>query len=509
MSLKLEESSINQFLSKNLPYSKLGLILSDRLITPLESKAQGLAEFHFKLFMKFKFLFFCLCLFFSFSTKAAEPEFYRLRASTKSWELAKKTFFLEGRVSSRLLQQLDSINQKTPSSYDFIYDPTDQSLKVFVQCSFDYYTIIDGQLIKEYKFANRGYTCGSYFYKRNNSYHILSGRGLWNNHADLMGFDSLDGSWEFIQAARQPLDYFPLGTYQTSKGIFNILGEYTNPRIPRLEKEANGFFLDLEKKSWHPIKIDIKEFDFAQIAHANESQLYETEDYAFSVTTSQLPSLGWYIWIIFEKETGKLFFYEGNKHTEMFNSPYYEFIGNKIHYLGFSNTNQLEGNEAMIDLDIIRSQSREIGQVVVLDAAEKTTTASLLSALPWIGFPLVFLLALWLGIQIQKRKITADQSSLNSDTETDGEQESEEGNAEILQQLLRHNGKKLSTEEFDTVLGIHEITNFDSKRIKRSRLIKSINKQHEEKNGFPLITRIKNSEDKRFIFYKITFENGN
>ena len=75
---------------------------------------------------------------------------------------------------------------------------------------------------------------------------------------------------------------------------------------------------------------DIKEFDFAQIAHANESQLYETEDYAFSVTTSQLPNLGWYIWIIIEKETGKLFFYEGNKHTQMFNSPYYGYIGNKI-----------------------------------------------------------------------------------------------------------------------------------------------------------------------------------
>jgi flagellar biosynthesis component FlhA len=169
----------------------------------------------------------------------------------------------------------------------------------------------------------------------------------------------------------------------------------------------------------------------------------------------------------------------------------------------------VEGKEAMIDLDIIRSKSREIGQIVVLDASEKTSNASLLSVLPWIGFPVLFLLALWLGIQIQKRKNTAAQSSLNSDTESEGEQESEEENAEILQRLLRHNGKKLNTEEFDAVLGIHEITNFDSKRIKRSRLIKSINKQHEEKNGFPLITRIKSSEDKRFIFNKITFENGN
>ena len=184
-------------------------------------------------------------------------------------------------------------------------------------------------------------------------------------------------------------------------------------------------------------------------------------------------------------------------------------LGNKIVYFDYDEVSNTEGKEVLIDLGLIRSQSREIGQVVVLDAPEKTTDVSLLSALPWIGFPIVFLLALWLGIQIQKRKNRADQTPLDSETETEGEQESEEENAEILQRLLLHNGEKLNTEEFDSVLGIHEITNFDSKRIKRSRLIKFINKQSEEKNGFPLITRIKNSQDKRFLFYRITFENGN
>jgi hypothetical protein len=284
------------------------------------------------------------------------------------------------------------------------------------------------------------------------------------------------------------------------------LGEYTNPRIPRLEKESNGFFLDLEKKSWQPIKIDIKEFDFAQIAHANESQLYETEDYAFSVTTSQLPNLGWYIWIIIEKETGKLFFYEGNKHTQMFNSPYYEFIGNKIHYFGYSSTNMVEGKEAMIDLDIIRSQSREIGQIVLLDPAENPETTSLSLLALWIGFPVVLLLGFWMGTQLKNKNKGEDVASFDPEKE---EEDLEKESGEILQQLLAHDGEKLSTEEFDKALGIHQIANFDSKRIKRSRLIKAINKQYEEKKGFPLITRIKNPEDKRFIFYKITFENEN
>ncbi|MCM0060538.1 MAG: hypothetical protein NBV57_06745 [Algoriphagus sp.] len=435
---------------------------------------------------------------------AADPEFYKLRISTKRWEIAQNPSFLEGRVSREILNQLDSIYFNIPSGYEFDYDPKTQALKVFVQCSFDFYSIQKGQLIKEYKFANRGYTCGSYFFRKNKVYHILGGRGLWNYHADLMKFDTLNGSWEFIQAERQALDYYSLGAYQTSKGILAWMGDYNNPRIPRLEKEANGYFLDFEKKSWQPIKIDIKEFDLAAIAHAHESHLYETQDYALSVTTSELPKLGWYIWILIEKETGKLFFYEGNRNAKMFESPYFEVIGNKLRYFQYATNSITEGEELELDLDLIRSQSREIGKIVLLDFPEASNSNFLSPSLLWFGIPIVFLLALWLGIQIQKSRNTKAKSQLDS-VEEDVETENEE----ILQHLLLQNGEKLSTEEFDVLLGIHEIANFDSKRIKRSRLIKSINKQHEEKKGFPLITRIKNPEDKRFVFYRINFESGN
>lgn len=458
--------------------------------------------------MKFKLLFLCLTLFFSLGSKAAKPEFYRLKVTTKRWEYSERNSFLEGKVSREILLQLDSIYQKYPSGYVFIVDPSSQALKVFVHCTFDFYSIKNGQLIKEYQFANRGYTCGSYLFERNNSYHILAGRGLWNYHADLMEFDSLNGSWEFLPTIHQPLDFYPLGAYQTSKGVVAWLGEYNNPRIQRLEKEPNGYFLDFEKKSWQPIKIEIDDFNLAEIAHSNESHLYETKDYAFSATTSQIPSVGWYIWIIIEKETGKLFFYEGNKNVEMFDSPYFEVVGNKLRYFDYNANSSTEGKEVEIDLDVIRSQSREIGQITLLDPVKKNGANLVYSLLPWIGFPIIFILALWLGIQVQKRKKAKAYPALNLIEENKEDLETEEEGEEILQQLLLHDGEKLNTEEFDKLLGIHQIANFDSKRIKRARLIKAINKKYEEKKGFALITRVKNQEDKRFVFYKITFENG-
>jgi hypothetical protein len=234
--------------------------------------------------------------------------------------------------------------------------------------------------------------------------------------------------------------------------------------------------------------------------------LYETQDYAFSVTTSQIPSIGWYIWILVEKETGKLFFYEGNKNVEMFHTPYYEIIGNKFRYFDYNVNSATEGKEIEIDLDFIRSQSREIGQVIHLDAPNTTKSTSISTLLLWVGIPCLILLSLWIGIQLQKRRNATLQTELEAEIETELEVEDE--SKEILEKLLAHDGEKLSTEAFDTLLGIHQITNFDSKRIKRSRLIKSLNKHYEEKKGFPLITRIKNPEDKRFVFYKINFENG-
>ncbi len=458
--------------------------------------------------MKFKLIFFGIALFVCLSVRAAEPKLYRLKVTTKRWEYSKRESFLDGKVSKRILQKLDSIYEKLPSGYEFTFDPSSQALKVFVHCSFDFYSVQNGQLVKEYQFANRGYTCGSYLFKRNNSYHILAGRGLWNYHADLMQFDSLNGSWEFIQTKKQPMDYFPLGSYQTSKGIVTWLGEYNNPRTSRLEEELNGFFFDFEKNSWQPIQIDIKEFDLGKIAHANESQLYETQDYAFSVTTSQIPSIGWYIWILVEKETGKLFFYEGNKNVEMFQSPYYEIIGNKFRYFDYNINSATEGKEVEIDLDFIRSQSREIGQIIFLDITNNSKSKFTFNLLLWVGLPILIIFTFWLGIQIQKRKNPSLQSVMDFDKELEIEVEDDES-TEILQKLLAHDGEKLSTEAFDMLLGIHQISNFDSKRIKRSRLIKSINKQYLDKKGFPLITRIKNPEDKRFVFYKITFENGN
>ena len=63
--------------------------------------------------------------------------------------------------------------------------------------------------------------------------------------------------------------------------------------------------------------------------------------------------------------------------------------------------------------------------------------------------------------------------------------------------------KELLTEKLDKILGIHNLENIDTRRLKRSRLIIRINELYEEKEGKQLIVREKSQDDKRFVFYKI------
>ncbi len=69
--------------------------------------------------------------------------------------------------------------------------------------------------------------------------------------------------------------------------------------------------------------------------------------------------------------------------------------------------------------------------------------------------------------------------------------------------MLSYSGQFLTTETLDQLLGIDSQTNFDSRRMKRARLINDINEQYLAQAGKELIVREKKEEDKRYVYYKI------
>ncbi|MFM7630060.1 MAG: hypothetical protein ACKO44_11125, partial [Algoriphagus sp.] len=68
---------------------------------------------------------------------------------------------------------------------------------------------------------------------------------------------------------------------------------------------------------------------------------------------------------------------------------------------------------------------------------------------------------------------------------------------------LPYAGQLLTTETLDHLLGIDANMNFDSRRMKRARLINEINKLYLAQVGKELVQRDKKPEDRRFVYYKI------
>lgn len=439
-----------------------------------------------------------LCLF------GAEPEFYFLRINPKIWKEMKNQSFLEGKVSPKILESLDEIYAKNPTTYEFLFDKKNNAVKAFIQCTFDTYTIIGDELIKDYKLNNRGYTCGSYFFTQNGVTYLVGGSGFWHYHTDLIRFEKEKGSWEYTKTENQPIDFFPFGTFKNEKGIFLLFGQYRNPRISKTEDESRGFFLDLEKKSWQPIAIETNGFDLNKIAHEgpNENQLFDAQDYALNVTTSLEAELGWNIWVIFDKKTGKIYLHEGINSADIFNAFRIETIGNKIFYSIYDKSSEIPVKDFEIDLNTIKLKSKEVGEIKFIEAPVEKEIFTIPTFLAWLGIPILIAIGILIGIYL---KNNTQLSKNNGSQEESNEEEGEAEYEQILNKLVAHNGERLTTETFDVLLGIHQISNFDSKRIKRARLIKAINKQYVEKKGFQLITRIKNPEDKRFVYYQIRF----
>jgi hypothetical protein len=74
--------------------------------------------------------------------------------------------------------------------------------------------------------------------------------------------------------------------------------------------------------------------------------------------------------------------------------------------------------------------------------------------------------------------------------------------ARITEEILLYSGKMLNTETLDKILAIDELENFDSKRLKRSRMVTEINKKYKQIHNKDLIKRSKNPDDRRPPFKK-------
>ena len=394
---------------------------------------------------------------------------------TTSWKNSRRAEFLGGQLSIAILDSLDKIYEKSPHQY-IVYELGEKRY-VQVRCTFDLYEIQGEQIVNKYLYFNRGYTCGGNSFVRDSTHYMLGGHGFWTHHIDLLAFDELHGSWELVTTKGQPTDYFSSLVYQNSKGVFALFGEEFNQRKGLDVKNQQGYFLDWKTKEWKELAVQIEGLDLMDLIQKGGLYFIQSQDYAFWASTNGLRNIGWNL---IEKETGKIFFFDA-KNIDMGIGAYLEVVGNVLTYPAPS------GQLKTLDLDEIRKKSTEVGSIRVKE------TASFGMNYTW-GYLLFFTLVAfgWLIVKkgLPKKKIEADQAPLPTKRAP-------------LELLLPYSGQLLSTEALDKLLGIDSQANFDSRRMKRARLINDINEQYLDQEGKELIVREKKMEDKRYVYYKI------
>jgi hypothetical protein len=422
------------------------------------------------------FILVSLTLFF-LQGSAFGADYYWFYTTSKTWKKHKQRDFLEGKVKRDILEKLDSLYEKNPQAYTFYMHEGD--VKVWVGCTFDSYSVEGNNLVNQYQYYNQGYTCNTSVFSRDSKQYLLGGYAFWLNHLDLMELNIVYGSWEFINVNNQPENFGSSNFYENSKGIYVFFGSYYNPRINLNSSDLGGFFLDWKTKRWKKVELEIDGADLALASKESPFYFLQTKDYAFMVINSAQPNLGWNI---IEKETGKIYFLD-TRNSDVFLSPFMEIIDNVIFYQSPS------GSEKSLDLDRIFAESKEVGEIRVVekDIFQKISIKELFYLLT-----IVLLIALLLCTYLFRRK---PNKSINPDPEANL--------ARITEEILVYSGKMLNAEALDKILGLDELENFDSKRLKRSRMVTEINNKHKQIHNKELISRCKNPEDRRFVYYEI------
>lgn len=160
---------------------------------------------------------------------------------------------------------------------------------------------------------------------------------------------------------------------------------------------------------------------------------------------------------------------------------------------------QVNNNHLIFDLRQEVKLFKQVGQIILDIDKNNTLSISILHKILFLLLALVITGASIFFI-IRKKKSTLNQKDKNTNLEF--KIITKENNL-IIKELIRLNGKTISGEMLDDILGIQTIPNLDTKRVMRSKHLKSINEINQRKTGKDLIQRLKSEDDKRIILYSI------
>ncbi len=410
---------------------------------------------------------------------------------------------LDPHFSQEMVFQLDSIPVGIDEEFQIL--KSDSGTYLFAGCRMELYRWEENSWKNLYQFQNVGYTCKSRLIIKEGNPFLLGGYGFWNSHTDLIEFDPRLGSWSLASVKEQPVNYNSRFLGVSEKSAFLLLGFHNNPRkdIHQLP-ENQGYILDFESNAWKHLGFDfnLSLVDPNAAYYIFQEGVLDAQDFlAFNAFESSSQNKGL---LIFDKnELNFKFFPQELDYNPLTYSPYFMVDGNQVYLQDDKNF------PITWDLNEFYSKAKFVGKASILPISVKEVNR-IKQDYVIISLVSISLIGLVLFPVFKKRIASSAPVRAGQSQEKDhGQNESysksysSAESSNLLEILDQNKGKRFTVEELDELFDIHQIPNPENKRVKRSRLIKEINTQAEEKRGYKMINRTRSPEDKRCLLYEI------
>ena len=341
-----------------------------------------------------------------------------------------------------------------------------------------------------------GTSCSNDVFFKDGEIYSFGGIGYWQAHSDLFRFAS-GGSLEFIPTENQPKNFYGSLNFQTEAGLYSLFGGLWDMRTGQQEISWGGHYLDFQTKKWSPVQFDFNE-EFKEFYGESSFQkdwvlggVFETPDYAgIEIGTPKQKCS----WLIVDKRDAKLYV-KGFNQCFLAGPPLRWLLqsGNTLRVLPEYDLTPIE-----FDLDEIVASAIPVGRLGIGEASFFSTDWHSVFDSVTIAL-LVLVVLVFLGVW---RSVLSLKTPPKLAIEAE-EPLSWEVNGWI-RKLKSHVGTVISQEVMDELLGIEHQKNPDIRKVNRSRAIRALNEQAAKEVGWPIITRERDTGDKRIIRYRIS-----
>lgn len=342
-----------------------------------------------------------------------------------------------------------------------------------------------------YKGYSAGFNCQAFFFVRNDVLYSYGKYGFWRAHSELVYFDFQTGFWENVKAKNTPVDYAGVLPFLIENKLVTIMGQYINQSAGLDDVEKNGFYFDFETGEWIPLKVKIpNQPDFSMWMNPT----FDLKDFGFHSYK-------------YQAEVGLVAL---NKDDLTLNFRKFDYTPVRDHTFSYSKGNEawfFDKSSNLVYFDFAKDLKSSFSRLGEIELMTEWPNEEIDSEAGWknwaIGILTISFFVVLLS-KIRKRKNPIDGEEKELGLKESANEQIDEEVSLVIRNLLQHPIKSFEVDAFDRLLGIDIIENLDYRRVKRNRLIKSVNDHYLETNGKTLIERTRQERDKRIVIYQVT-----